>query len=525
VRTVWDCPKDSGRIASRRVSKLADSKIGGVITVVRMHHDEGGSVPEDVVAAALRILNYSQFEFRFDLSPKAVQLRKLPAGDSYLWAELAGVLEGERSRLGTRHLVGVLGQPIENNWFSRSIAGKGVTFMTTWSWEYISHIPVEAFIAYGMIRNLVETLLVRNQADQEWFYKEVVHTGETRGCLSDMCVDKPQMSFKMRSAYICADCLTVLRGRLPVETIDAVISMLETVRLAALWRREQKVGLNVFYLPIAKQVDEKYPFPIAYCLRVMRSEQLYTRKWLHMYDLYRLCVKYLTFCLLADRQQSGMPRSKEIDLSRLAFAQDGQWGWMAFALAEELQRREDRTFFVKFSKSFDSERLEAARSASKSLVKTRNEQIQGHGFTPPEPVCQEACERHFADLKTLLNFIKPLASYELFAPAGAVQPTGAKWRWGGKRMMGSNPVFHVEEQVTTSHPSSGCVLLKGNGDLLSLHPWLLLNYCPVCYREMVFLYDRLEFKDAIHREYPTNHNQKSGELAQTIRERFGLESR
>ena len=89
-------------------------------------------------------------------------------------------------------------------------------------------------------------------------------------------------------------------------------------------------------------------------------------------------------------------------------------------------------------------------------------------------------------------------------------------------MIGANPVFDVEEQVTTGHPSNECVLVKGDGDLLSLHPWLLLNYCPVCYREMVFLYDQLDFNGAVHIEYPTTHRQKNRELGQAISAQLGL---
>jgi hypothetical protein len=47
-----------------------------------MRLDEGGSVPQDVVTVAVRIVNYSQSEFRFDVRPRPVELRQLPGGDS-----------------------------------------------------------------------------------------------------------------------------------------------------------------------------------------------------------------------------------------------------------------------------------------------------------------------------------------------------------------------------------------------------------------------------------------------------------
>jgi hypothetical protein len=158
-----------------------------------MYHGEGRPEPKDVVESAVRILNYSQKEFRFDYNRAPIQLRQLAAGESYSWAELESVLETNKARLETKYLVGVLGQPIENNWFSRTIAGKNVTFITTWAWEYTADLPVQAFVAYEIIENLVEALVARDQADQEWFLKNVVHTTETRGCLSDMCAIEPQI--------------------------------------------------------------------------------------------------------------------------------------------------------------------------------------------------------------------------------------------------------------------------------------------------------------------------------------------
>jgi hypothetical protein len=315
--------------------------------------------------------------------------------------------------------------------------------------------------------------------------------------------------------------MTVLRQRLPAETIQAVESMLEAVRHVALGRKGIPLSTED---AMHAQVDQEYPFPIAYCLRVMASEQTYTRKWLLLYDVYRLIIKYLTFCLLADREKNRNGGTDAVDLARLGFAQDGQWAWMAFALTQEFQRRPEESFFEQFARSFDDEHLEAARRASFAIVSTRNDQIQGHAFTPPEPVCQQFFERHLADLKTLLGFIKPLANFTLFKADGTVQHhAGNKgWRWKGKCMMGSNPAFAMAEQFTKDHPGNACVLVKNNGDSLSLEPWLLLDYCPTCFREMVFLYDRLDYGESIHREYPTNHNRKSRELGDDIMRRLGL---
>jgi hypothetical protein len=89
-------------------------------------------------------------------------------------------------------------------------------------------------------------------------------------------------------------------------------------------------------------------------------------------------------------------------------------------------------------------------------------------------------------------------------------------------MMGSNSSFTVAPQVTKEHPSDHCVLIDGGGDLLSLQPWLTLRYCQSCFREMVFLYSKLDHDSAEHTEYPTNHSAQSRELGAAVKEQLGI---
>lgn len=473
-----------------------------------------------VVEAALRILNYSQTQFHFDLNREELIVSPSQPGEECAWLELEEILTKEKARLAADYIIGVLDQPIENNWFSRAIPGKNVIFITTWSWDYISNLPLCAFVAYEMIENVVELLIQKDASEQEWLFKTVVHSDETRGCLSDLCATKSHISFKMRTGDICADCMSVLKARLSGEKIQAIVEMLEETRLIALGRKEEpRVSSE---MALSWLVDNRYPFPIAYCFRAMRSELAYSRKWSFLYDVYKLLIRYLAFALLADRSHRPGIESSNLDLSKLGFGSDGQWGWVAFKLAEELMRNSDGSFFGECASALTSESLEAGRTASKALVATRNEKAQGHAWTNPEQYYQHLFERHFADLKTLLTFIKPLANYDLLTAAGAVQPVASKWGWEAKYMMGSNPSFTLSRQITGDHPNSHCVLSDGSGKLLSLQPWILLSYCESCFREMVFLYNKLDYALAEHTEYPTNHSRKNRELGNDVRRQLGV---
>ena len=110
---------------------------------------------------------------------------------------------------------------------------------------------------------------------------------------------------------------------------------------------------------------------------------------------------------------------------------------------------------------------------------------------------------------------------------GGIEKHGARCRFRIKRLVGSNPLFSVVEVEGGEAPDTGCLLDCG-GAYLTLYPWLQLDYCRSCYREMVFVYDRLDgygtSQQAVLREYPTNHEQFRADLRDAVREGLGVKA-
>ena len=233
----------------------------------------------DIVGRAVGILNGAQSEFDFQVSPDLVELPPLELGQAYSWAMLESVLSREKQRLEAEYLFGVLDQPIENNWFSRTVPGQRLCFITTKDWEYLSNLSVNTFAAYEIVENLSEMLVEEIEAHEE-----------TRGCLYDMCAIKPHISFKIRTGDICADCLDTLNEKLPAPTVQSLIAMLEAVRREALGRGTPPQGRGESS-SLAEVVDREFPFPIAYCFRSMQGELTYSRKWLKALELYEVIIK------------------------------------------------------------------------------------------------------------------------------------------------------------------------------------------------------------------------------------------
>jgi hypothetical protein len=255
-----------------------------------------------------------------------------------------------------------------------------------------------------------------------------------------------------------------------------------------------------------------------------------------MYDLYHVVVRYLTFVLLAERRRlehegaaatgngGGWNRSEE-KIKGLAFATDGKWGEACFALLEEVRVEGNAGLLSRFLGSFDDRKLDHVVAFSKEMVRLRNDVEKGVVRFQNEREYQKWFGKMTPGLGVLLSFLKPLAGYPLVNVTGVVERHGGRSKFQVKHLKGSNPLFAVEEVEGHDLPDTGCVLDCG-GAYLPLYPWLQLDYCKECLREMVFVYDRMDKRDGsqivVLREYPTNHQQDRGDLTADVREGLGL---
>ncbi|MFO0950554.1 MAG: hypothetical protein U0835_05260 [Isosphaeraceae bacterium] len=450
---------------------------------------------QPVVERALSILNGAQPQFRFT----HVAGEALPApdhGEAYSFGLLDEFLLQEKQRLGAAYLLGVTDQPNERNYFSHSLPKERVGFLTTADWEYLSWVPSYAYVAYALVRNLVTMLGGRSSIHQE-----------TRGCFYDFCAHKPDYSFKIRTADVCPECLDFMRSTLAPEDVDAVVSALEAVRLAALGRggdRESEPRST------AETVDRDYPFPIAYCFRSMQAELSYSRKWLKLLELYEVIIKYLTVVLISDLNQSrgGVPESARPHLAGLRRPAAGHWHRACFALVRACGEDDGPLFVDRFRQAAFGQAVRKARAASERLLNQRNN-TRGHGFIEEDVQYQSKYLQHLDAADALVEFIRPLATYTLIKVGDGLKRRRGVSTFPAKVLMGSHPLFPVTTHETSSAVDTDCLLHDPvSKAYVSLYPWLILDHCKECFRETVFLFDRLEEEAMVVREYPTNHTQE-----------------
>jgi hypothetical protein len=451
----------------------------------------------DATRVAAAALSASQRHFVFQVEPDVVAL---PPPDlkrgGYSWPLLHDVLLREKRRLRARYLFGIMDRPNVSNWFSATHHDGRVSFITTADWDYLCQLPVAAFVAFELVENLSEMLLGFSPNHEE-----------TRGCLYDLCGHKPHISYKLRTGDICWECRDLLRSKLAPELTDVLVAMLEEVRRVALGRvRGEQPGRDPS--PVGR-IDSEFPFPIAYCFRSMQGELAYSRKWLKMLELYEVTVKYLTFVLLSDFQaRGGRPAPPGCDLASLRRPSAGQWHACCFSLIRAARGAADELFIAPYLRPLDSKAVGRAQAASEKFVPLRNE-TKGHGFVEEEPAYRQYYEENRAGLQALLDFVAPLARYRLLKVGDGLRRRQGVSRFPAKVLMGSHPLFPVEEHETKEEVDTDCLLYSPDtGKYLSLYPWVSLEACPECLQERVFLYDKVSENEVTIREYPTNHAQK-----------------
>jgi hypothetical protein len=485
--------------------------------------------------------------FSFEFSPSSPNIQP-GAGGVHSWIELEKALIAEKTQQGADYLMGVLDEPIENNWFSHAATGKGVAWITLHNWEFYSDAPVECGLAYQLIQNFMIMLLVRTPQEERWLFDHVVHN-ISRGCISDMCSYKPDISRGIRAGGICTDCQEIIASKVGAAYLRDFEGMLQRIRdaaanseprtyfsefadrafaIAPLERQPPPIPLPTLERDViggaSRDIECGYPFPIAYCFRSLRAEYRPHERWQAMYELYRLVVRYVAFVLLADgsalRSESA-PRARE-KISKLKFASDGEWGSACGELLRNLAQASRRnTVLASLQESFDVSALAEIESVSKSFVKTRNRLAEGHGFRGDKQAYQELFETHLPALKLLLRFMSPIAKYVLIRPVEIVDHVDGQCIYHAKVLMGSDAQFVTNLLRCESPPQTVCqLLIPGQDRPLALHPWLHLDRCESCRREMVFLYDAVHLKNGrrqvVLREYPSNHELQRPDLCEKV---------
>jgi hypothetical protein len=103
----------------------------------------------------------------------------------------------------------------KNNWFSASDTnGEKNLFVHTDQWDVYDIFDIRFPVAYLIATGILKKLAFQNY---EVLRQQIHHT--PKGCISDFCEDKREITLKMRTADICPSCMIIIKDKVKDKTL------------------------------------------------------------------------------------------------------------------------------------------------------------------------------------------------------------------------------------------------------------------------------------------------------------------
>jgi len=265
--------------------------------------------------------------------------------------------------------------------------------------------------------------------------------------ISDLCLWKPDISYKLRTADVCEDCLTRLqeRGASPTLIIQA-LKAFEALRKHMLFSKDFR-GI---------ETDEsKLPFPVAYTRRKLSMTIEPPRKFLllidHFDSLVRTTVIFLGAAVLRERLPN-FSKEKELD------GQPSLGNWVS--ALQSLTEHSGEFSQVVLPNDLRARIQAVVSKAEQAHIETKL--LSGNQFGKSER------DRFQATVKV---------------------------------MMGNHPDFKLSqisyrpEKIENIPYKDHCYLYCNNGQWITLHPYVQFKECPVCHMPRILLADGQKYLD------------------------------
>ena len=221
--------------------------------------------------------------------------------DSFSFSELFKLCDYFRSTKDFSQedfVVMITSVPNELSWFS-AFEKKNI-FVNSQDWKYYSDRDSKFGIAYQIVENIFQSLINLNISDVN--NEPNIHF-DSIGCINDMCINKSEVLFKLRTADICESC----SKRADNEGLDHLI-MNQILEIIDLVRKEfRRTNIKKVESPAEiVTVDEKLnieignklisimpTFKVVYVLLLKYNEGLVIQK---IYNFYDECCEFYKGC-------------------------------------------------------------------------------------------------------------------------------------------------------------------------------------------------------------------------------------
>lgn len=144
----------------------------------------------------------------------------------------------------------------EKNWFSGSDPSDNLNFFVhTGQWEFFLPCDPRFPVAYETIAEIFRVMLFGN------FVEIMNHAHKRpRGCVNDFCVEKKDITFKLRTADLCPDChVAIINRSVDPGIVSQFFKTIDHIRVQMLFRERFKTTQQPSRLEI-KGSDKKIFF-------------------------------------------------------------------------------------------------------------------------------------------------------------------------------------------------------------------------------------------------------------------------
>ncbi len=341
--------------------------------------------------------------------------------------------------------------PNAENWFAAEDEQQirnGFGHVGDFSWATTA--PSSVISAHYILKAIFNALVT----ERGTHWSELWHK-KPRGCFYDFCSDKREITFKLRTADICGDCMQVLRSlEVPEALIGQTVKIMEQGRLSA---------INTQAFLSRPYPFETWPFPVAATRQKAVQAQLPTIRFFLLLDHFDCLVRYLVIA-----QNAIAKREFKIE-------DRPSLGWWVQKLGQS-SRDDNRLRDI----------LKVAESAH--IVQKRNE-LRGHGWLNHSEAVYQS---HAASLEEAIEQIETAADpllrrYQLVVPQQVTIEAGRN-RVRAEQLVGSNLFFPKIDMLFDEPPQNlglqqtGAVYLfdSNEREYLPVEPFILFKDCPSC---------------------------------------------
>jgi len=412
----------------------------------------------------------------------------------FVWRSLFDALQAFRSDTNipeSEYVVCITELRNSSNWFSAfDPLGTNNIFVHGEDWNYYVYSERSFPIAFEVVLNVLQRGLFPDFEKLDGH--RLIHDFP-RGCINDMCIDKTEIGFKMRTADICIDCSQAFE-----EAFGSRDVLIQAVEILEVLRRGM-VQSRVYLRPLS--FEKNLPFPVAITKRKMGMTSQPFRKFLLMIDHFDSLIRTAVILLSCLYHKNQVERDSFFEDNKLNEKPSlGSWVQSLAKLSRMDVTGNSFSLPPNFAKKV--KRVVQLENERK-IVFIRNEK-RGHGYIECD---DEGYEHEYSELLPVLEEIEqslaPLFErFHYFFVRKTSHKDEGEYLINHVLLSGDNPAFEETNSSVVFNLAKDvpkvdkCYMVSPDKQQWTcLDPFFKFGICPECKHPRVLVYDGEVFLD------------------------------